>query len=71
MTCSSTKDGSLRQRRTVPCANARCGERRVHYERPDTLRGPQTVEVRDDYTGPAFCSIECAAQARVICLQES
>lgn len=36
-----------------------CAERRIHHERPDTPRGPQYVEVPDDYEGPAFCSITC------------
>lgn len=45
----------------IPCSYHACGERRVHYEHPDVPRGPQTVEVLDDFIGKAYCSIECAA----------
>lgn len=43
----------------IPCANATCGERRIHHERPDEPRGTQMVQVADDYEGRVYCSIEC------------
>jgi hypothetical protein len=44
----------------VPCAGPGCADRRVHFERPDTPRGIQMVEVPDDHEGLAFCSITCS-----------
>jgi len=44
----------------VPCSYPKCGEYRVHYERPDEARGTQMIEVPDDHTGKAYCSITCA-----------
>ncbi len=41
------------------CNGPHCTSRRVHHERPDTPRGVQYVEVPEDYSGPAFCSISC------------
>jgi hypothetical protein len=43
----------------LPCAGPGCASRRLHYEKPDTPRGSQWVEVPDEYEGNAFCSIEC------------
>lgn len=47
----------------TPCSGPYCAERRIHYERQDTPRGVQMVEVPDDYAGRAFCSITCAMLA--------
>ena len=44
----------------VPCKYEKCRNRRVHYERQDTPRGVQMVEVQDDHDGPAYCSFTCA-----------
>lgn len=44
----------------VPCSYHKCGEYRVHYERPDEQRGQQMVEVPDNHEGKAYCSIACA-----------
>lgn len=44
----------------VDCDGPHCAERRIHHERPDTPRGIQRVEVPQNHTGPAFCSIECS-----------
>lgn len=44
------------------CKAPDCAERRIHHERPDVPRGPQYVEVPDDYPAhrPVFCSMTCA-----------
>lgn len=47
----------------VPCSNPSCYSRRRHFEDQDTERGQQEVEVQDDYTGKAFCSLTCACEA--------
>ena len=46
----------------LPCKHEKCGERRVHHDRPDTPRGVRFVDVPDDFTedDPVFCSITCA-----------
>lgn len=44
----------------VACSYVNCGDRRIHWEKPDVPRGPQHFEIPDDYVGPAYCSIECA-----------
>jgi hypothetical protein len=44
----------------LPCTYVDCGMRRRHFEDPFTLRGTQNVEVPDDWSGPVYCSIECA-----------
>lgn len=44
----------------VDCDGPHCADRRIHHERPDTPRGVQQVRVPQDYTGTAFCSIECS-----------
>lgn len=44
----------------IECSGPYCPQRRIHYEDPFTPRGPQFIEVPDDYEGKAYCSIECA-----------
>jgi len=46
----------------VKCSGPSCELRRLHYE-SDRARGPQWVEVPDDFHNDkkAYCSIECAA----------
>lgn len=45
----------------VKCSGPGCENRRRHHE-SDEPRGPQIVDVPDDWQGKrAFCSIECAA----------
>ena len=44
----------------VPCSYPKCGEYRVHYERPDEPRGTQMIDVPDDFDRKAYCSISCA-----------
>lgn len=39
----------------MPCEYNGCGDRRIHFERPDVARDTQLVEV----PLRAFCSIEC------------
>ncbi len=45
-----------------PCSWAKCGERRIHHDRPDIMRGHQNVEVPDNYPEdfPCYCSMTCA-----------
>ncbi len=43
----------------VPCDSPGCGDRRVHFERPDEPRGTQYCEVKANHAGPAFCSLNC------------
>lgn len=50
----------------VMCPAPGCWERRIHHERQDTPRGPQYIDVPEDWTpdkGIAFCSLSCAAYA--------
>lgn len=46
----------------VECNESSCQGHRVHWCDPDTPRGPQMVEVPDDWPKdrPAFCSMTCA-----------
>src|SRR5574337_24284 len=46
----------------LPCKAYGCAERRRHWCDPDTPRGPQYVEVPDDWPDdrPVFCSLTCA-----------
>ena len=50
---------------TTVCAYAHCGDRRVHYEAPDTPRGPQPTD------GYRYCSITCAVLDGAIQLRGS
>ena len=43
----------------VICSGPNCDKKRIHWENPETPRGPQYIEVPIDYDGPAFCSLEC------------
>lgn len=45
-----------------PCSYKECSFRRAHYERQDTARGIQYVEVPDDYPfeKKQYCSFTCA-----------
>ena len=43
----------------IQCSNPTCSDRRPHWERPDDKRPHQIIEVSDDFTGNAYCSIEC------------
>lgn len=52
----------------VLCESPGCQGRRKHYE-SDEPRGPQYVEVPDDYVGKAFCSLECASYAMALKLK--
>jgi len=44
------------------CRYPECGNRRVHHERPDTMRGQQMVDVLDrtPEAEAVFCSLTCA-----------
>lgn len=44
----------------IPCSGPGCSERRIHWCEPNTPRGIQLVEVPEDYTGKAYCSMTCA-----------
>lgn len=46
----------------IKCFYDRCGDRRIHHERPDTPRPHRTAKVPDDYVvhKPWYCSYECA-----------
>ena len=44
----------------IKCSGPDCENRRRHWCEPDTPRGPQYVEVQDDYEGKAYCSLTCA-----------
>ena len=48
--------------KTRICSHLQCGDRRVHWANQDTPRGPQKVDVKDDYpdTAPIYCSFSCA-----------
>ena len=46
-------------KKKIKCSGPGCENKRVHHERPDTPRGPQYLDVPEDYYGKAFCSIEC------------
>jgi hypothetical protein len=37
-----------------------CRSRRVHWDEPNTPRGPQFVPMPDGHEGPVYCSITCA-----------
>ena len=50
----------------VPCSCETCDQRRAHYETPEVMRQRVMVDVPDDYNGPAFCSIECAAYSGML-----
>ena len=51
----------MKQKNFRYCSYDKCGDRRVHWERPFTPRGPQKIMVPDDYTGTRqYCSFECA-----------
>ncbi len=47
----------------ILCGYDKCWTRRPHHERPDETREHRLCEVAEDYTGKAFCSIECACYA--------
>jgi hypothetical protein len=44
------------------CVAYGCQQQRRHHEDPETERGPQFVEVPDDYPAdrPVYCSMTCA-----------
>lgn len=46
----------------VVCPGPACQSRRVHHQRQDEPRGPQMVQVSDDWPEgrPAHCSMTCA-----------
>lgn len=46
----------------VVCPADGCQSRRIHHERQDESRGPQMVQVPDDWPEgrPAYCSMSCA-----------
>ena len=48
----------------VVCPGPGCQARRIHHERQDEPRGPQYIEVPDDWPAerPAFCCMTCALQ---------
>ena len=50
----------MTETKRVVCAYEGCKLRRVHHERPDEPRGPQSVEVPWNYEGNAYCSMTCA-----------
>jgi hypothetical protein len=54
----------------LPCSGPGCSDRRIHYERPDEPRGIQYVEVPIDFTGKAYCSINCAAMDGALTVPE-
>ena len=43
----------------VPCSYHKCADHRVHFEKPDIPRGIQYIEVPDNFTGRAYCSVTC------------
>jgi hypothetical protein len=48
--------------RKLLCHGPGCADRRIHHERQDVPRGPQWVNVPDDFKGQvAYCSLTCAA----------
>lgn len=51
--------------KTRLCSYEKCGERRVHWEQPETPRGQQKIEVPDDFPEDrkVFCSITCACMS--------
>jgi hypothetical protein len=55
----------------LPCKFPRCGERRIHHDRPDEPRGTQLVEVPDTTSeyDPVFCSYTCAIADGWMCLR--
>lgn len=55
----------------IVCPGYGCASRRVHFERPDEERGPQIIEVRDDWpeNRPVYCSDTCALLAGYITLK--
>lgn len=46
--------------KNINCSYSDCGSRRIHWERPDEMRGQQRIEVDDNHIGPMYCSISCA-----------
>jgi hypothetical protein len=55
----------------VVCPASGCQQRRRHWCDPDTPRGPQMVEVPDDWPdeAPAYCCMTCALVAGYITLE--
>jgi hypothetical protein len=53
----------------VKCSGPGCSEKRVSWCNPDTPRGPQYVEVKEDYEGKAWCSITCAVMGGAMSLK--
>ena len=53
---------SVTNMKKVCCGYDKCCKRRIHWDKPDTMRPQQTVEVPDDFpeNKKAYCSIECA-----------
>lgn len=60
--CREPMGGAVTKR--VPCAGPGCSDRRAHYTQQDTPRGTQWVEVPENYTGPAYCSVICMVLAK-------
>lgn len=50
----------------VPCSYKGCSCRRPHHESLSDTRLHQMVEVRDDFEGKAYCSLECQAYDKPI-----
>ena len=55
----------------VVCPSRGCQDRRQNWSNPDTPRGPQMVEVPDDWAEgkPAYCSMTCALIAGFMTLE--
>jgi hypothetical protein len=53
----------MNQTKFVACQGPGCSGRRAHFARPDTPRNVRMIEVPQDFSGRAFCSIECACYA--------
>ena len=55
----------------IVCQAPGCQSRRKHWSDPDSSRGPQMVEVPDDWPSgrPAFCSMTCALLAGYMTLE--
>ena len=47
----------------IPCSYEFCGARRPHWMNPDEERGNNLVEVPDDFSEKAYCSLTCAMMA--------
>jgi len=52
-------DDTLIKTKKVPCSYKGCSDRRPHYERPHEKRLHRMIEVPEDFSGDAYCSIEC------------